>query len=307
MNFALVVVGLALAAFPGAFASRSHRFPAQEWARVCALALTVGGACVGVGLVMTALPPLLHAVHLEGVVAICDPVVHRLMLGGPFVGWSAVVLIVLAVAVVAAAIRTSHLALGRARIELWLGDHVFRGDYELVILPTPELLAFGVPGDLPQVVVSEGLVADLGPNGLDAVVGHEVAHHRLGHRRYLVLTVLLDRTLGWLPLVRRSTDALRESLEVWADDVAVASIAASREALHDALVHVASVEDHTWASQSRGVQNRADRLRGLWRCSPVSRRGLAYLPAGALACCAAVLAAGWTLSSQHMLAVGGYC
>jgi hypothetical protein len=256
---------------------------------------------------MTAVPPVLHAVNLGGVVAICDPVVHRLMLGGPFVGWSAVALVAIAGVVVSSSIRTSHRALSRARIELSLGEHVFRGDYELVILPTQELVAFGVPGHLPQVVISEGLVAELSPERLDAVVGHEVAHHRLGHRRYLVMTVVIERILGWIPVVRRSTDVLRETLEVWADDSAVGSMAASRHALHGALVHVGATDADLSSSRSSAVQNRADRLRGLWRCSPVVRRGLTYLPAGALALCAAVLATAWSLSSQQMLALGGYC
>jgi hypothetical protein len=267
----------------------------------------IGALCVGIGIVMTAVPPVLHAVNLEGVVAICDPVVHRLMLGGPFVGWSAVALVVVAAFLVAASVKTSHRALGRARIELCLGDHAFRGDYELVILPTRELLAFGVPGHLPQVVISEGLVAELSPDRLDAVIGHEVAHHRLGHRRYLVMTVVIERTLGWIPIVRRSTDVLRETLEVWADDAAVGSAAKCREALHGALVHVSATDADISASRSTALQNRADRLRGLWRCSPVVRRGLTYLPVGALALCAAVLATGWALSSQQMLALGGYC
>jgi hypothetical protein len=257
---------------------------------------------------MTAIPPLLHAVNLEGVVAICDPVVHRLMLGGPFVGWSAVALVVVVVCLMASAIRTSSRALGNARVELWLGEHVPRGDYELVVLPTPELLAFGVPGHLPQVVVSEGLVAELEPERLDAVIGHEVAHHRLGHRRYLVMTVVIERALGWMPIIRRSTDALRETLEVWADDVAVESVATSREALHEALVQVTTSADAGGGTgRPTGLRNRTERLSDLWRCSPVALRGLTYLPAGALACCAAVLAVGWSLSSQQMLALGGYC
>jgi Zn-dependent protease with chaperone function len=306
MNLGLILVGLALLAFPGIWASRGRGCPPHEWTRVSGWAIGIGGVCVLVGLTMTALPPILHSVELEGLLAVCDPVVHSLMLGGAFVGWTAVVLTVVMSVVAAAAIRTSRRLVRRARIEPCLGRH-FRGDdYELVVLPTSELLAFGVPGALPQVVVSEGMVRAFDPQRLDAVIGHEVAHHRLGHRRYMVAVAVVERTLGLLPFVRRSTEAVRESLEVWADDFAVESHSATREALHAALLAVTS-SSSPGSDGAAALQTRTTRLTEVFRCSPIATRGLTYLPAGALACCAAVLVAGWMLSSHQMFALGGYC
>lgn len=306
MNFGLVLVGLALLAFPGLSAARSRRCPAHEWARVTAWALGLGATSVVAGLVMTSIPTLLHSVQLEGLLAVCDPVVHSVMLGGPLVGWVAVALTVAVAAASVAALLSSRHAVRRARIEPYLGQHIHCDDHELVVLPTPALVAFSVPGSPPQVVVSEGLVDELDPQRLDAVIGHELAHHRLGHRRYLVVVGIVERTMGFLPFVRRSTEMVRESLELWADDVAVESSRATREALHAALVAVASV-GALRADVATAVQLRTRRLTEANRCSHVARRGLTYLPAGALACCAAALVAGWTLTSHQMMALGGYC
>jgi Zn-dependent protease with chaperone function len=304
MNFGLVLVGIALLAFPGVRASRSRGCPPHEWTRVSAWAVMIGAACVFGGLMMTALPPVLHTLHLEGLIAVCDPAVHSLMLGGPLVGWTAVALTLVIASIAAAAIRTSHRAVRRARIEPWLGRHLRGPDYELVVLPTSELLAFGVPGRAPQIVISEGMVNELEPTRLDAVIGHELAHHRLRHSRYMVATAVIERTLGVLPVVRRSTEAIRASLEVWADDFAVASQSVTREALHEALVAVTTAQS---SAIELAVRTRTERLIDAVRCSPVATRGLTYLPAGALACCAAVLTAWWALSSSQMLAVGSYC
>jgi hypothetical protein len=306
MNFGLILIGLALLAFPGIWASRSRGCPPHEWTRVAGWAIGIGGVCVLVGLTMTALPPVLHTVQLEGLLAVCDPVVHSLMLGGAFVGWTAVVLTLVMSVVAATAIRTSRRLVRRARIEPYLGRHVRGDDYELVVLPTSELLAFGVPGALPQVVVSEGMVMEFDPERLDAVIGHEVAHHRLGHRRYMVAVAVVERTLGLLPFVRRSAEAVRESLEVWADDSAVESHNATREALHAALLAV-TASSSPGSDGAAALQTRTTRLTEPFRCSPIATRGLTYLPAGALACSAAVLVAGWMLSSHQMFALGGYC
>jgi Zn-dependent protease with chaperone function len=306
VNFGLLLVGIALLAFPGLWAARTRGCPPKEWTRVSVWAIGTGAAAVFLGLAMTGLPPLLHTVQLDGLLAVCDPVVHRLMVGGPLVGWTAMLLSLVIACSAAAAVRTTRRAVRRARIEPWLGRHVPGDGYEVVVLPTTELIAFGVPGSVPQVVISEGLVEALEPARLDAVIGHEVAHHRLHHARYLLVAAVVDRALGVLPFVRRSTRALEESLEVWADEFAVEARGATREALHGALVAV-SAEQARGSGGGIGLGARAARLTERVRCSPVAARGLTYLPAGVLAGCGALLGVGWAASSQHMLALGGYC
>ncbi len=307
MNFGLLLVGVALLAFPAALGRWSFRLPPAEWARVATLALVLGGVSVYAGLVMTTLPPLLHFVQLEGLVGICDPVVHSLMIGGPFVGWGSAVLVVGMTFGALVAVRRSRRALARARIEPWWGEHSDRDGYELVVVPTQSLVALGVPGRSPQVVVSAGLVEELDSSRLQAVVAHEVAHLRLHHRLYLIVVAMVEHTVGALPLIRRSTTAVRNALEVWADEVALRSERVTERALQSALLTVADRSDGLDDDTHATVMTRVDRLVDPAPCLSATVRGLTYLPAGGLLCGAAVLAIGWTLASQQMLDLGGYC
>jgi len=308
MNFGLLLVGLALLSFPAFVGPRAGRLPPAEWARVATLAVGLGAVCVYAGLIATTLPPVLHMLQLEGLFGICDPVVHSLMIGGPPVGWTAAVLATLITVSGVQALRRNRRATRVARIEPWFGSHSDRAEYELVVIPTPALVAMGVPGDVPQVIVSEGLVGELDGVRLQAVVEHEVAHLRLQHHRYLAVVAIVERALGMVPLVRRSALAIRQSLEVWADDHAVASAKACEQTLHSALLTVATRTFSPTDQRSvADVMTRAQRLIHPAPCLSATVRGLTYLPAGGLLCGAAVFAIGWVLSSHQMLNLGGYC
>jgi hypothetical protein len=307
MNFGLLIVGLGLLAFPAALARWSDRLPAAEWARVATVVLVLGGLSVYAGLVMTTLPPLLHLVQLEGLVGICDPVVHELMIGGTFVGWVAAILAAGMTVGAMVAVRRSRRALARARVEPWWGEHSDVDGYELVVIPTPTLVALGVPGPRPQVVVSQGLVAELDPPRLRAVVAHEVAHLRLHHRIYLVAIAMVEHTVGALPVIRRSTAAIRATLEVWADEEALHSDRVTERSLRSALLTVAGHGDEQGDHSPAAVRTRVGRLADPVPCLSATARGLTYLPAGGLLLGAAVLAVSWTLASQQMLNLGGYC
>jgi Zn-dependent protease with chaperone function len=308
MNFGLLLVGLALLTFPALAGSRAGRFPPAEWTRVAALALTLGAVCVYAGLIATTLPPLLHTLQLEGFVGICDPVVHSLMVGGPIVGWTAAVLATIVTASGIQALRRSRRALRVARIEPWFGEHSHEPGYELVVVPTPAMVAMGVPGPEPQVIVSRGLVDELGRDRLHAVIEHEVAHLALRHHRLLVAVAIVERALAFMPLMRRSATAVRQGVEVWADDSAVRSSRATERTLHSALVTVAMKDGRPDDRRSlAAVATRARRLLDPAPCLSAAVRGLSYLPVGGLLCGAAVLAVGWVLSSREMLDLGGYC
>jgi Zn-dependent protease with chaperone function len=308
MNFGLLLVGLALLSFPALVGPRSGRLPPAEWARVATTALALGAVCVYAGLIATTLPPVLHMLQLEGLFGICDPVVHSLMIGGPPVGWAAAVLAALITMSGIQALRRNRRATRVARIEPWLGTHSERAGYDLVVIPTPALVAMGVPGDVPQIIVSEGLVSELDDARLQAVVEHEAAHLRLQHHRYLAVVAIVEKALRMAPFVRRSALAIRQSLEVWADDRAVATARASEQTLHSALLTVATSTFSPSDEYSVGhVMTRARRLIHPAPCLSATVRGLTYLPAGGLLCGAAVLAIGWVLSSHQMLSLGGYC
>lgn len=239
MNFGLVLVGLALLVFPGVVGRWAQRLPAAEWTRVGIGSLGLGALCVYAGLVMTTLPPVLHTLQLEGAFGICDPVVHSLMIGGPLVGWAAALSAATLSVAALRAVWRSRRGATVAHIEPWLGHHTARDGYELVVVPTPALIAVGVPGPTPQVVVSQGLVDELDAPRLEAVVAHEVAHLRLRHRRFVMLVNVIDRTLGFIPPVGRSAAAICQSIEEWADDHAVRSAQTAEQSLHAALLTVA--------------------------------------------------------------------
>lgn len=308
MTLAIVAIGLALLAFPGLAARRAWLRPPAEWSRVAGGSIAAGALTLYVGLVLIALPTVLRFAEVEGIASMCEHVLRRLTIGGPLAGWTAVGLVVIATIRAAGACLRAHRASRRARIEPWLGEHLDRGDFELVILPTPALVAVGVPGLRPQVVISEGLLSELDEPRIEAVITHEAAHHRLGHRRYLLLAALVEQVYGVLPPVRRSTHALCDAIEQWADEVAAHGAPERALTLGAAIVSVGRAAcAGTGGLVPRPLATRARRLEQPAPSTTVLTRGLTYMPAGALGLSAVFLVAGWFLDSHHAFALGGYC
>ena len=131
--------------------------------------------------------------------------------------------------------RTTRIERG-LRVERWVGKHETRSNYELVVVPSPHLLAVSVAGRQPQVIVSTGLIETLLPEELEAVVRHECAHLDQRHQRYLLVARAVDAGFRFLPFVRRSTAAVRIGLERWADEVAAGETAEGRERVREALL-----------------------------------------------------------------------
>lgn len=308
MTLAIVFIGLLLLAFPGASAIRAQRCPPAEWARVTALSLAVGAVTVYIGLVLTALPTLIGDVHLDGFASICGDVLRRLTWGQAPVGWTATVLALVLPVLAASAFVHARRSARRARIESWLGEHFDQGDYELVVVPVPALVAVGVPGRRPQVVISSGLVSELDEARLNAVIGHEAAHHRLGHRRYLVLATVIERAFGLVPFVSRSTQALREAVEQWADAVAVGTASVQASSLRAAMFAVAGAgSGEAGVRESGQLEERAQRLQVGGPTGNLLTRGVTYLPAGALGMTTFTLIGVWVAASHHLLVFGGFC
>jgi hypothetical protein len=257
---------------------------------------------------MTALPTALHTFDLDGLLSICDPFVHHLMIGGPLIGWAAAaIVIVVSVGCVHGLVR-SRRAARITRAAAALGTKWRRGDYEFVVLPTVALVAVGVHRPRPQVVVSKGLIDELDEERINAVIGHELAHLHLRHGRYLVGVSTVECALGFLPMVRRSAQVVRDAVETWADDAAIEGAHASDLALHSALHTVARANRHPDDLQAIGtVATRARRLMAPAPCLSATVRGLNYLPAGGLLSSAALLVVGWALTSQRLLGVGPSC
>ncbi len=120
---------------------------------------------------------------------------------------------------------------------------------ELVVRPSAELpdtrllehpapVAFCIPGARPLLVLSSGMVAELDDGQLAAVVAHERAHLRERHHLLLLPFVAWEAALPVLPAAGRAHAAVRELVEMRADDVALASLSgpAPRRTLAQAIV-----------------------------------------------------------------------
>ncbi len=123
---------------------------------------------------------------------------------------------------------------------------------ELVVRPSAELpdarmldhpapVAFCIPGARPLLVLSSGMVAELDDGQLAAVVAHERAHLREHHHLLLLPFVAWEAALALLPAATRAHAAVRELVEMRADDVAVLSLSGTvpRRTLARAIVAAA--------------------------------------------------------------------
>ncbi|MCZ7531279.1 MAG: M56 family metallopeptidase [Acidimicrobiia bacterium] len=195
----------------------------------------------------------------------------------------------------------------RLHVDAWLGRHEDRGSYELVTVPTSRVMALCVPGSRPQVVVSDGLVELLDAAELDAVIGHEMAHHQLRHHRFLELAVVVEHAFLFVPGARRSARVLRDEVERSADEKAAERSQGPlpvSAALHT-IALCGAVPD-----EPEVVASVAGRLRSLSRYGSFeirSARMLTYAPMAALGIVAFAVATGWVTDAHHLLALGGHC
>ncbi|MGY2079289.1 M56 family metallopeptidase [Modestobacter sp. SYSU DS0657] len=95
---------------------------------------------------------------------------------------------------------------------------------ETLLLDHPAPVAFCIPGAKPLLVLSSGMVAELPRDQLAAVVAHERAHLREHHHLLLLPFVAWRAALPVLPAADRAHDAVRDLVEMRADDVALDSL-----------------------------------------------------------------------------------
>ncbi|GAB3821831.1 M56 family metallopeptidase [Tessaracoccus terricola] len=160
-----------------------------------------------------------------------------------------------AFALSAAVLLTVHLLLTLAR-EAWRATRLRSRHRDLLaVLSTrspedPRLLvldhdlpvAYCVPGLTGSVtVLSSGLLQQLGPDELRAVLAHEGAHLAQRHDLLLLAFLSWHSALPWLPTARLSLAAVRELVEILADDAALREV--PRPVLLRALVAVTPGSD----------------------------------------------------------------
>jgi beta-lactamase regulating signal transducer with metallopeptidase domain len=230
--------------------------------------------------------------------------------GGTVAGWVATAAAVAMALMTGVGIARTRRAYRSLRAERWVGQHLRRDDYELVVLPVDDHLALAIAGSPDQVVISQSLVAALSPEQLDAVLRHERAHLAHRHQRFLILASGVDHCLAFLRPVRRSTAALRAALERWADEVAAGETGDRRAVLRDALLFVTGAMASVEAAAFSAPETLMERITALdgGRPSPSGlARGAAYTSSLALGLATVAGLAPW-LGGVHMVVVmAGRC
>jgi beta-lactamase regulating signal transducer with metallopeptidase domain len=308
----LLVLGIggALLATPGLVLTSARGLSAAQWAKSVTTCLVMGAVVLEAGLLLLGAPTVLQAVDHNAFASACKTVLDRLAPGGAAIGWTAAVLgVVIATTAFQAAIRARRQTRS-AHVDPCLGTHADHGQFDLVVVPTQRVIALGVPGSRPQVVLSEGLLHTLSSREVEAVIDHEAAHHRLGHYRHLMVASVLERTLGRLPLIRRSTTTLRNALEQWADDEATSAAPTASRELRNAIMGVACAKA-AGETPTAGVRSCVlDRTHRLGRGDRPRTRfaaALTYATLAAVGVTALALAVGWLTTTHHALALSDYC
>jgi Zn-dependent protease with chaperone function len=174
----------------------------------------------------------------------------------------------------------------RALLELVVQPSAELPDTRLLDHPAP--VAFCIPGARPLLVLSSGMVAELDDAQLAAVVAHERAHLREHHHLLLLPFVAWEAALPVLPAAGRAHAAVRELVEMRADDVALGSLsgATPRRTLAQAIVVAAGgtggVPTGALAVTGGGLRARVTRLLEPPRPLPAGARVAALAAAGLL-------------------------
>ncbi len=270
----LLPVGAAflLLALPGWSRPLGRRTDPRHWAKGVAISLAAGVVALEGTLALVAAPAVLRALGAPALAAICQRAVETLVPAHPAIAWSAGSGAVFLAVASASGIRRARRIERAMRVEPWLGDHRDRGDHQLVVLPTPELLALSLADRPAQVLVSEGLVEVLSPDQLEAVLAHEEAHLRHGHWRYLLVAAAVQRAFGFLPFVRRSAAALRLAIERWADEEAAAVAPGGRATVREALATLTAAAVAPGVAAFGAADTVLERVRALG-CPPGSGEG----------------------------------
>ncbi|MFL6112111.1 MAG: M56 family metallopeptidase [Catenulispora sp.] len=108
-------------------------------------------------------------------------------------------------------------------------------DHQLRVLEHAAPAAYCLPGTRPRIVITEGTIAALAADELEAVLAHERAHARWRHELVVQPFVAWESALP-LPPARRATAAVTMLVEMLADDHAAHAV--GRPALARALVAI---------------------------------------------------------------------
>lgn len=310
MSVVLIVSGLGLVLLPGFTRARGRRLVPSTWSWMCLVALIGGAALIEGALVLYAAPTVLRAIGTPALAALCQHLLNGLVPGGPVFGWlGAAASMTVAVGIVIGIVKSRRTA-QMVRVESALGEHCAAGSCDLVVLPTDAVIAVSVPGSPRQIVVSQGLVHLLSDDEFATVVRHETAHLRHHHQRFLTSASAIEHAFWYLPLIRRSTRALRCGIERWADEEAMTASPDGRESLRTALLKVTSSFVQPGLAAFSGPETLLERLAALEDEAPRSASlsiGVLLIP-GSLLGGVGVIGAGATLATiWTLVSAAGHC
>ena len=309
MVFVILLSGGLLLALPGLVGRIGTHVPPRQWARLCAAALLAGAAMVELTAVLLAAPTVFAALGVPSLAVACQRLLGPLVPGGPLIGWTSAVAAVGLPGLVGHHLAATRRGYRDLEVEPGLGEHRSWEGYDVVVLPTDEVLAFSVAVTRWQIVVSRGLVAALSPAELNAVLRHEAAHLEHRHQRFLQAATALERAFPFLPPVHKSARGLRTALERWADEEAASAGSQARQDLRSALLGVTAAALGPTVAAFSPADTVMERLRALE--SPTLGPGpgpAALLAPGLVLGFLGLAALGmWMGDMQAVIAMAGRC
>ncbi len=302
MILLLLLAGLLLLASPRLImVGRGH--PAHLARNGLAVQL-IGFILVEAGLLLWAAPALLDLVGATDLARLCRRMLGGLVPGGWETGAGAGVAALSLAGLAARGLVGAGILQRSMRVEPLLGDHHLQRDHHLVVLPVSDLVAYTVGGHPPQVVISEGLMAAVGPDGVEAVCAHEAVHARHRHHLYLLALAGIGSAFAWYPPARRGAVMVRLALERWADEEAGESTRHGRDGVRRALLATAFKLANPEVAAFGSADTLVARLRAL--AAPPPRSSPGWVAAGYLGVwvvgVAAVGSLGWA-ARMSILAV----
>lgn len=236
MILGLLVLALALLYLPANAHRFGRRLPAREWARTVNIALFAGAATLNLSLLSLATPSVLRFFGAAELARLCDEFLGHLPHGAPLVGWGALGLMLMMGGLAGAGAARTRSQLAALEIEPCLGQHIPHVDFDVVVLPSSEPVAYSRAGARRQIVVSEEVVEALTDGQFEMLLRHEMSHLDEGHERILRRLSALRHSLRWMPGFSRSIQAATLAIERVADEAAAGSDKVRRGALADALL-----------------------------------------------------------------------
>lgn len=235
MILPVVLISLALLYLPLAARPVGRRIDAERWYRGASMSLITGGVGLYVSIVSLALVEIFRFLGAEDLARVCDELLGHLPHAGSVVGWMAAAGAAWMTAAAWSTVRSDARVLDSLYVESGIGRHVPLGEFDLIVLPTDEHVAYSRAGVPRQIVISEGTIGALTDPEVDVLVRHERAHLERGHGAVLRGISVVRSVYRWLPGMPAAVAIARLAIERDADEAAAGPKPERRMAMAAAL------------------------------------------------------------------------